>query len=318
MTCNNTDRPYQWHIEYLCTLQFVCMPVCACVWVLRFSYLPTMRRNAVGVIVLCVWWLYRFRIFSSTFRLCVCNIDSKQCKRTNRKLVFVLLFCCYTFVYIKATTTHPLTVICYPFFSFFSPFYFSLFKWYVLIKYWFLSFCTWWFLIFNSNTIHHVLFLPSTLPPFLFRYMHLQPMLCMGNEIEHGKLKWEADYRIEYQTEPKSKSSHIKVALYSNHLHSFSQFISQSAVLFIASWIDMFIDMLYTLHSLTHSFTQFKTIENSTGQKLNKRCIISSSENARFEWMKNKKKWKKFNILNVFVLAYFIHFQREKSAHNNE
>lgn len=32
MTCN-TDRPYQWHIEYLCTLQFVCMHVCVSLFI---------------------------------------------------------------------------------------------------------------------------------------------------------------------------------------------------------------------------------------------------------------------------------------------
>lgn len=82
---------------------------------------------------------------------------------------------------------------------------------------------------------------------------------------------------------------------------------SPLAMLFIASWIDMFIDMLHTpLYSIQND-RNFHWPE-----KLNKRCIISSS-GKRLNGTHEGKKTTTITTYNMFVLAYFIYFQRKKN-----
>lgn len=139
----------------------------------------------------------------------------------------------------------------------------------------------------------------------------------MWTEIGHGKLKWKADQWIKHQTKlNQTKPSLSQVAsnaLYSNHPPPFSQ----SAVLFIASWIDVYWYVTHTpLHSAPLHSPNSKAIKNSTGQKLNKRCIISGSENVLALNGRNGKKMKEIQHIKCVCISIFYSFSTiEKSTY---
>lgn len=119
----------------------------------------------------------------------------------------------------------------------------------------------------------------------------------MWKEIEHGKQKWKAD-SIEYTKSIHVKSSRTKM----HYVQSPSAELSHAVYSLMNRYV-----YWYDTYS-----TPFQMIENSTGQKLNKRCIISSSGN----WLNGTHEEKKTTTTtcNMFVLAYFIYFQRKKET----